>query len=776
MYLPMILQSSALILYVSTALIFFNYENSALKVLSVVAFSYLIDTIISKIFYKKVRLSITPLIVGLATCLLLKTEYLWVYLLIVSSAHISKAFLKQKERHFFNPAAFGVVFALLFLHDYVTANVNLFNGHLETSIRFFALGLFVSYMAGMLRVSLLWVLMFFVVNFFMGTFVTGVPISFFVLIALNPSFIIFSFHMITDPKTTPRNNKDLFIYVLILTVLDSLFRSVQTPNSFFFAIIGAQLVNVGLKIPDVMRKAVSFLVLISMGVTNYFVFNTKTNIPTSKLPKYLDTVNFKEVSRQLKVDFKHREADYVKNNNNVRSHIITPGISVGDINNDGWSDFVTVSAGIGDNPKIFINKEGKYFSNNEWVIKRNKDLVFSLDIAPTLFDYDNDGDLDLYISNTRCDRLYENTGEEFILVEYRLYCGMTQYAYPFDHDNDGDLDLLLLGYVKIDYDKKEVRLPDSARNATNGARNWLLLNENGKFKRVKSIYSKYEDWSFDAGIFENEDGIILAVINDFGTNRYYLNGKEYNKIKKDTRESMSFSSHYPKGSKYSETYISNVYVRSYNQEGNFLYRNNNDKAIDLGVKKCGWAWGSVFSDFNGDGYNDLYVTNGFFSADNADDFLNARKYTYEFMVKNSFSQSQRELLGLNFNPNSIKIDAGFQKDCFYLWDPKENKYINVAEESGIKEALDGRTVVTIDYDNDGDLDLIVSNQNEGIKIFQNNMKNRDKVQVIDFGKDAAKKWGTKINIDGNTFLYDYGKTGLMGQGERRIYYYINSKK
>ena len=160
-----------------------------------------------------------------------------------------------------------------------------------------------------------------------------------------------------------------------------------------------------------------------------------------------------------------------------------PALTKGDVNGDGLEDLF-VGGASGQNASIYIQLKDKTFieSQNE-IFQRHRSLE---DVDAVFFDSDNDGDQDLYIvtggnefvpnSSAYLDRLYINDGngnfkfERAFLPE--IYkSGAT--VKPFDYDNDGDLDLFV-GSRMIPWNYPEP------------ASSYILVNENGKFSELKN--------------------------------------------------------------------------------------------------------------------------------------------------------------------------------------------------------------------------------------------------------------------------------------------------
>ena len=154
-----------------------------------------------------------------------------------------------------------------------------------------------------------------------------------------------------------------------------------------------------------------------------------------------------------------------------------------------------------------------------------------------------------------------------------------------DIDGDGDLD----AYVANDF-----------------GRNHLYRNDNGRFSDV-AAQAEVEDigpgMSAAWGDYNNDGKPDLYVSNMFSSAGNRITTQAQFKTDLDEAEKKLFRRH---------------------ARGNSLYENAgegsfNDRSVDLGVTLGRWAWGSMFVDLNNDGWEDLYVTNGFMTADNNND-------------------------------------------------------------------------------------------------------------------------------------------------------------
>lgn len=191
------------------------------------------------------------------------------------------------------------------------------------------------------------------------------------------------------------------------------------------------------------------------------------------------SINFKEISSNIGIEFKHKEDSYIDFcEHPLLPHQLSrlgPGIAVGDINSDGLEDFF-VGGASGYPAKLFFQKSNYTF--------RSEDFPFDIeceDMGVLLFDYDGDNDLDLYVvsggnsafkkSNVFYDRLYENAGNGKFRKTNNvipLVKSSGSVVTAADFDKDGDLDLFVGGRI-------------SPSNYPAPAISCLLENRNGKF-------------------------------------------------------------------------------------------------------------------------------------------------------------------------------------------------------------------------------------------------------------------------------------------------------
>jgi hypothetical protein len=337
------------------------------------------------------------------------------------------------------------------------------------------------------------------------------------------------------------------------------------------------------------------------------------------------------------------------------------GLAVGDVNGDGLDDMYVCDSGGLPNRLYVQQTDGTARDMSaEAGVNFLDDSTGAL-----LIDLDNDGDQDLVVAMDPILQIAENDGTGRFKLHPPLEVNTDSLSLcAADYDNDGDLDVYICGYNvrKQDATNRGMPFPVPYYDANNGGRNVLLRND-GNFHFVDvtrevgldenntrfSMAAAWED-------FDNDGDQDLYVANDFGRkNLYQNNGGHFTDIAadagvEDTGSGMSVSWDDYNRDGLMDLYVGNMWSSAGNRvtyqpkfstgkadatvsqirrmaRGNTLFANvsrdgraqfadvSEEEAVEMGR----WAWSSKFVDLTNDGWPDLIVANGFVSNTIPDD-------------------------------------------------------------------------------------------------------------------------------------------------------------
>lgn len=348
-----------------------------------------------------------------------------------------------------------------------------------------------------------------------------------------------------------------------------------------------------------------------------------------------------------------------KRHESEATHFEYGGIAVGDFNGDHYPDIFIPNAYGRD--LLYKNNQNSTFTEIGEPFFKDKNAASR---GAVFADVDNDGDQDLFITRSgfpfgRLER-EKRAGNAFYRNENGIFVNRTKEAglefvghsftpIFFDYDNDGDLDLYIGNYANKD------TLEDSL-DARNGEPNLLYENlGNGTFKNVaEEAGVAGNGWSFAVAVCDyNLDGHMdIYVANDFGVNNLYENlgnktfkeisvekgvedrgygmGVTFGDFNNDQRWDIYISSMYSNTGKRVLSTQADLDSKSYEMlniftRGNSLFMGlpeNQFKYVgaEYGVNSCGWAWHADFFDYDSDGDEDLLVANGYITGNSEKDY------------------------------------------------------------------------------------------------------------------------------------------------------------
>jgi hypothetical protein len=453
------------------------------------------------------------------------------------------------------------------------------------------------------------------------------------------------------------------------------------------------------------------------------------------------------------------------------------GVAVGDINNDGLEDIFLV-ANMGEN-KLYLNTGRLQFK--DITSEAGKELAGrpgGWKTGVTMADVNGDGWLDIYVcysgnvsDDMRRNQLFINQGNGKFNEEAAAW-GVNDKSYStqaafFDYDNDGDLDMFLLNHSTKKIDNMELaRYRDEVDEL---AGNKMYENQNNHFVDVsKKAGIRQNPLTFGLGIAIadiNKDGWQdVYVTNDYNEPDYmYLNngnGTFTNDADKSLRYLAQFSmgvdiadfnndalpdiitldmlpedNRRQKLLQLQENYES--FALMINQGLNPQYmRNmlqlNNGGPLPAspgggggvvasglsfseigqlaGVSNTDWSWCPLFADYDNDGYKDLFITNGYLRDYTNKDFL---RYWGDYKVKKAMDREPVLLMDL------IRVMPSTTIPNYIFKNNRNCTFTNQQKQWGMDRPAISSGAVYADLDNDGDLDLVINNINENAFVYRN---------------------------------------------------------
>lgn len=408
-------------------------------------------------------------------------------------------------------------------------------------------------------------------------------------------------------------------------------------------------------------------------------------------------------------------------------------VSFADVNADGWLDIYVCKHGIGQTNKVnyqnllYINNRDNSFSERAKEFGIN-DPGRSIDAD--FFDYDQDGDLDLLVTNHRenlsvieiynrkpyieqfhSNRLYRNDGDAF--TDVTKSAGVLSFGYCLaasvsDLNNDGWPDI----YIASDYS-----LPD-----------FLFMNQrNGKFKnesKERLRHTSHYSMGIDMADFNNDLFSDICVPD--------MSNKDYVKSKTNMG-SMSVGTFWDNVAKgYNYQYMYNTLQLNLGS-GYF-----SEIAHMAGIASTDWSWSPLLADFDQDGLKDLFISNGYYRDVRDQDFT--KKMKDYFATKPA--QLNIDSL-INLIPQSKEVNFIFKNSGDLTFEDKSSDW-------GFTTGSVSQGAAYADLDNDGDLDLVINNLNEPAQIYENTLAKKSYIKFKLTGSDTNPfAYGTKIIVHTN---------------------------
>ena len=499
---------------------------------------------------------------------------------------------------------------------------------------------------------------------------------------------------------------------------------------------------------------------------------------------------FEDVTKTSGITHVHRNRKFENKYANIMAGYTALGASaaVADYDGDGYDDLFVTDSAVGGRNRLYRNKGNFTFADvtpGSGIDSGNDAANASADSM--WFDYNNDGRPDLFIPRFGRSQLFKNLGGgKFSNVSKAAKVDTFANAITavaFDYDRDGDLDLFVGSYfqpVNL-FDPETPRFfPESFETANNGGGLTAYRNNgDGTFTdATEKLGLRLSGWTLDLGHADaNNDGVEdLYVAADFGTDRFFLGNKDgtftdltEKAIGIDTKKGMNVDWGDFDNDGLLDIYVTNI-TDDYMREGNFLWKNNGnltftDVSRETGTFDTGWGWGARFFDYDNDGWLDLYVTNGWVSAGKE----NYVPDIFEMIVKPNIDLADAR----NWPPMGDKSLSGYQKKKLFH-NERGQVFTDQAPKYGVDSIKDGRGVAVADFDNDGRLDMYVANANGEPYLYRNTLEGigswTEFVLVGIKSNKGAVGAQVRITAGGRTQLrFVDGGNGFASQGSARIH-------
>ena len=416
-------------------------------------------------------------------------------------------------------------------------------------------------------------------------------------------------------------------------------------------------------------------------------------------------------------------------------------MSVADFDGDGKPDLYFTNSRFGEPNALYRNRGDGTFEEvaaSAGLADLNKPGE-GVSMGAVWGDFDNDGREDVLVYRYGYLALFRNVdGHHF--EDVTAQAGLRRWvnsngAIWLDYDRDGLLDLYVTAYFRSDIDLWHLATTKIMHNsfefATNGGKNLLFHNLGG----TRPGGTRFEDvtdkmgvgstrWSLAAASADfNGDGwpdIYLA--NDYGPEELYLNQRGRGFVlttaglESESKSGMAVALGDAFNRGRLDAFVTNISERGY------LFQNNNLRLNEMpesrrfrnvaegGIADAGWAWGAQFGDLNNDGANELFVANGFISAD--------RNKSYWYAMSKIAGANGRLFEDAATWPSFGNASlSGYEQSRVYI-NRGVAGWIDVAKQVGATDLYDGRAVALADLSSRGAVDVIVANQNQPAVLYR----------------------------------------------------------
>jgi hypothetical protein len=547
----------------------------------------------------------------------------------------------------------------------------------------------------------------------------------------------------------------------------------------------------------------------------------KAQLETAKDFGVLHDFRFQDLAAESGIDFRNQMTEDSGVHHKAVHYDHGNGIAVADVDSDGKLDIYFTNQ-IGPNA-LFRNLGNGRFE--DWTERAGVGLAGRIPVTASFGDIDNDGDPDLYVTTVRYgNALFENDGTgRFRNVSKGSgtdYLGHSSASVFFDYDRDGLLDLYLCNVGVYTTEEKGpggyyIGVLDAFGGHLKPERTErsILYRNRGKnrFADVtKSMGVTDEAWTGDAGPMDlNQDGFPdLYVLNMQGHDEYYENvrGKRFERRSRqvfpktpwgsmgiaafdfdndsdmdvmvtDMHSDMSEKIGPEREKLKSRMVWDERFLRSGGNSiyGNAFYRNDGNGRFteisdEIGAENY-WPWGFSVGDLNADGFEDVFITSG----------MNFPfRYGVNTLLLNDRGTKLRDaefILGVEPRRGGRTAGPAFVLDA--SGENKEHPLVKAYDLTGRVEvwsSLGSRSSVIFDLDDDGDLDIVTNEFNDGPMVLVSDLSAKKSIRFLKLklhGRVSNRSGiGARVVVVAGGFRYtrvNDGKSGYLSQSDMPLY-------